>query len=142
MKVTKEITFDSAHMLSNYNGKCHNLHGHTYKLQVSLEGPICIEGNSRGMVMDFNELKQYLEVIKDTFDHAIIFSDAENRRCAEDELYKWAVQWDMNYVVVHGKCTSETMVEYIKEMLNDLISIQGLTISVRLWETPTSFAEV
>lgn len=40
MKVTKEITFDSAHMLSNYEGKCSNLHGHTYKLQVTLKGDV------------------------------------------------------------------------------------------------------
>ena len=45
MKVTKEVTFDSAHMLSNYSGKCQNLHGHTYKLQVTVEGPIAVEGN-------------------------------------------------------------------------------------------------
>ena len=44
MKITKEITFDSAHMLSNYNGKCNNLHGHTYKLQIEVEGDVTFNG--------------------------------------------------------------------------------------------------
>ena len=54
MKVTKEITFDVAHMLSYYEGKCANLHGHTYKLQVTLEGNV---GDVSHMVLDFNILK-------------------------------------------------------------------------------------
>ena len=75
MKVTKEVTFDSAHMLSNYQGRCANLHGHTYKLQVTVEGPIAPEGNEEGMVTDFNNLKRVIDSVTECFDHAIIFSD-------------------------------------------------------------------
>lgn len=142
MKVTKEVTFDSAHMLSNYNGKCHNLHGHTYKLQVSLEGSLNEEGNEQDMVMDFNTIKGYLEIVKNSFDHAIIFSDEKHRSCAEQELFHWAESHDMNYVTVEGKSTSENIAYYIKAMLSNLLDITHYTVSVKLWETPTSFVEV
>lgn len=142
MKVTKETTFDSAHMLSNYQGKCHNLHGHTYKLQVTLEGDLTKEGDSQGMVMDFNELNQYMDVVSNSFDHAIIFSDSGYRSIAEESLFKWANSFDMNYIVMPGKCTCETMAIYIKEMIKSLVDMQRVEVSVRLWETPTSFAEV
>lgn len=142
MKVTKEVTFDSAHMLSNYRGKCRNLHGHTYKLQVTLEGDISSEGNSKGMVMDFNELKQYIDSITNTYDHAIIFSDVDNRGEAEDALYHWAEKYNMNFIVVPGKCTSESIAKYIAQSMFELVDTQGLKVSVKLWETPTSFVEV
>ena len=142
MKVTKEVTFDAAHMLSNYDGKCHNLHGHTYKLQVTLEGSLNKEGNEQGMVMDFNTIKGHLEVVKNSFDHAIIFSDEDHRSSAEDELFDWAERHNMNFVVVEGKSTSENIASYIKMMLTSLLDMLHYTVSVKLWETPTSFAEV
>lgn len=142
MKVTKEVTFDAAHMLSNYIGKCHNLHGHTYKLQVTLEGSLNEEGNEQDMVMDFNTIKGYLEVVKNLFDHAIIFSDEEHRSSAEAELFDWAEKYEMNFVTVEGKSTSENIASHIKGILDNLLDMMHYTVSVKLWETPTSFAEV
>lgn len=141
MKVTKEVTFDSAHMLSHYSGKCHNLHGHTYKLQVSLEGKLSSDGNDESMVMDFNELKQYMDSVVDMFDHAIIFSDKEHRSEAENALMEWADKYSMNYIVIPGKCTSECMVKYIEQQILEIVDMYEVTVGVRLWETPTSFAE-
>ncbi|HSX08709.1 MAG TPA: 6-carboxytetrahydropterin synthase QueD [Candidatus Saccharimonadales bacterium] len=57
MIVCKEFTFDSAHKLNNYNGKCANLHGHTYKLQICVKGEI----QKNGLVLDFLDIK---EVVK------------------------------------------------------------------------------
>lgn len=142
MKVTKEVTFDSAHMLSKYEGKCHNLHGHTYKLQVTLEGAIIEDGNEQCMVMDFNTLKQYMDTALNSFDHAIIFSGEGFRNEAEDELFTWANKWGMNYVVVYGKSTSENISSYIKMMIESFIDVKKYKVSVKVWETPTSFAEV
>ena len=83
MKVTREMTFDSAHMLSNYVGRCHNLHGHTYKLQVTLEGEV---EDETGMVVDFQTLDQYIRSVIDSYDHAIIFSSEKYRKEPENEL--------------------------------------------------------
>ena len=142
MKVTKEITFDSAHMLSNYDGKCSNLHGHTYKLQVTLDGRVDPLNN---MVVDFNVLKEILnETVMNKFDHAIIFSNPEFRNEAEDDLYTWAELYGKNYVVIpNGKTTCENIAPYIKQLISNELVDRNINASVyvRLWETPTSFAE-
>ena len=59
MKVSKEFTFDAAHYLTKYHGKCENLHGHTYRLRVTVEGNL----DEEDMVMDFCELKELVEGI-------------------------------------------------------------------------------
>ena len=142
MKVTKEVTFDSAHMLSNYSGKCQNLHGHTYKLQVTVEGPVVTEGNEEGMVTDFNNLKRVIDSVTERFDHAIIFSDDHLRGEAENALLEWARTYDMNYIILpDAKSTSEYIALYIKAQIESAYS-PTKRISVKVWETPTSFTEV
>lgn len=143
MKVTKEVTFDSAHMLSNYKGKCENLHGHTYKLQVTVDNPLQSEGNEECMVMDFNTLKKAIDLVTESFDHAIIFSDMEYRGEAENALMDWADKYGMNYVIISaGKSTSECIATEIKARISCyLAEIPTPSITVRIWETPTSFAE-
>ncbi|PJC54320.1 MAG: 6-carboxytetrahydropterin synthase QueD [Candidatus Levybacteria bacterium CG_4_9_14_0_2_um_filter_35_21] len=80
MLITKEFRFDAAHQLLNYNGPCANLHGHTYKLQVSVAGIV----QKSGMVMDFGDLKNIVnEKVISKLDHTfinkiIIQSTAEN----------------------------------------------------------------
>ena len=66
MKITKIFTFDSAHKLPWHKGKCKNLHGHTYKLEVTVEGPL----NEDGIVVDFGEVKKVVKKeILDKYDH-------------------------------------------------------------------------
>jgi len=79
--VTKEFTFDSAHFLPKYSGKCENLHGHTYKLHVTVAVPNI---DDRGIAYDFVEIKQVVQTeVIDTLDHRLIndiipVSSAEN----------------------------------------------------------------
>ena len=69
MLLSKEFTFDAAHNLINYHGKCEKLHGHTYRLKIVLEG----SPDSEGMIMDFIELKQIVnEKIISRLDHSYI----------------------------------------------------------------------
>lgn len=136
MKVTREVTFDSAHMLSDYVGKCHNLHGHTYKLQVTLEG----ETDDRTcMIMDFKELDNYIHEVTDSYDHAIIFSSEKYREEPENELLRWAEKYGMNYIICTGKCTAEDIAVDIRKALQNLVG--SYEVTCRLWETPNSFAE-
>ena len=84
MRISKDIKFDCAHLLSQYEGKCANLHGHTYHGRVTI---IAAKPSIKtGMIMDYNEIKQ----IVDELDHAIIFSSSEYREDAEDKLLNWA----------------------------------------------------
>lgn len=69
MLIAKEFTFDAAHRLLNYNGQCANLHGHTYKLQIVLSGPV----QKNGMVIDFVDLKRVItEKVISKLDHKFI----------------------------------------------------------------------
>lgn len=141
MKVTKEITFDAAHMLSNYEGKCNNLHGHTYKLQVTLESEI---DSQTHMVLDFNELKTVLySVVMSMFDHAVLFSEEDIRTEAENELLLWARKYNKKFIVIPGKTTCEDLAPYIKKLIESELQNKKIDVkvSLRLWETPTSFAE-
>lgn len=75
MLVSKEFTFDSAHFLTKYHGKCENLHGHTYRLRVTVSGPV----NEEGMVVDFKELKALVkERVIDRYDHQNLNDFFEN----------------------------------------------------------------
>ena len=75
MFVSKEFTFDAAHFLTKYHGKCERLHGHTYKLRVTVEGPV----GEDGMVMDFVELKRLVkEKVIDRYDHQSLNDFFEN----------------------------------------------------------------
>ena len=131
MKVVKELTFDAAHMLSNYSGKCNNLHGHTYRVLVELVGPVVDD-----MVMDFNAIKEYF----DKFDHAIIFAGHSVREPAESDLYHWACMYNKKYYVMPQgqRPTAENMAQLFEE---ELTTPSMKVRSVKVWETPTAYAE-
>ena len=102
--VSKEFTFDAAHHLFHYEGKCKSLHGHTYHLQIAVSGYL----DERGMTYDFGDLKS---------------------------IYKDYLPY-MN-------TTAENMVFWIFQMTSQhLPEERGLRLEyVRLYETPTAFAE-
>lgn len=144
--VSKEVTFDCAHMLSGHNALCKNLHGHTYKMQVRLWSQKLIKtGSSTSMVIDFKDLKTIIqEEVIDHFDHAVIFSSEEFRDEAENDLYAWAVKYGKRYVELPSRSTAESMAELIQFNIQARVSSQlpNCNVHVRLYETPTSFAEV
>lgn len=132
MTISKDIKFDCAHMLSNYEGKCANLHGHTYHGTVTIEGDVDPE---TGMLLDYNIIK----LAVDKFDHAVVFSKSSVRNDAETELYKWARTYEMKAVeLLSGKSTAEGIAECIA---TDLIQFPGIrSAQVNLSETDGSWA--
>ena len=116
ISVTKIFTFDSAHNLLNYEGICKNLHGHTYKLELTVTGEI----NEIGMVCDFTELSSLVkENIIKKLDH------------------KYLNQ------VFNFNPTCEMMVKWIWDECNRMFSGKEYKIKkIVLWETPTSFATI
>lgn len=131
MTISKDIKFDCAHMLSNYEGKCANLHGHTYHGTVTLEGDVNPE---TGMLLDYNTIKNAV----DKFDHAVIFSKSSVRNDAETELYQWARRYEMKAVeLLSSKSTAEGIAECIA---SDLIQFPNVrSVHVRLSETDGSW---
>ena len=85
MRIAKEFTFDSAHFLKDYRGKCERLHGHTYRMRVTVEGPV----QPNGLVMDFAEIKRIVnKKVIDKFDHANINDTLEHSTV--ENMCKWA----------------------------------------------------
>ncbi len=120
IKVVKEFTFDAAHFLPNYDGPCCNMHGHTYKLQIGFAGEV----KDSGFVVDFNYLKAVIEktTIKE-LDHHLL-----------NEVKK------MGFPAQNP--TAENMVLWMVERLAPFTGSSGVDlVLVRLWETPTSYAE-
>ncbi len=111
MILIKEFEFDAAHNLVHYHGKCENLHGHTYKLVVKLEG----EPDEEGMVFDFVQLKELVnEKIIDKFDHAYL-----------------------NNIIPQP--TAENIAAYVWDNLIDDINRDNCRLhEVQVWETKTS----
>lgn len=148
LKITKEVTFDCAHMLSGHKGLCANLHGHTYKLQITLEGEAVtdMENSSNEMIIDFQDLKQAIqESVLEQFDHAIIFSAPLYRNGAEKAIYQVVEAHGLKHLILPSRTTAESMAKYIQKRLikNQLLACAPIkNISVKLWETPTSFVEV
>ncbi|WP_419843831.1 6-carboxytetrahydropterin synthase QueD [Actinobacillus pleuropneumoniae] len=135
-KIAKEFSFDMAHMLDVHDGKCQNLHGHTYKLQVEVSGDLVAEGAKRSMVMDYADLKSVVKhEILDPMDHAYIY-DLNSER--ESQVAKLLVDLNSKVYGIPSRTTAEEMAKYMFEKLEKV----GLPVSlIRLWETPTSYCE-
>jgi 6-pyruvoyltetrahydropterin/6-carboxytetrahydropterin synthase len=133
-EVTKEVTFDAAHLLYDHAGLCKNLHGHTYKLQVSLQSA---SRNSQGMVVDFAEVKSLIQKnILDIFDHSFIC----NQQSEIDMQIAYVLERNkMKIAYFDGNATAESMASLFKELLEESLPFR---VAIKLWETPTSFAEV
>ncbi len=87
MIISKEFHFSAAHYLKNYKGKCERMHGHTYKLEISIEGDVDKES---GMVIDFNDIKSIVEdKIINLFDHSLINDIIEQPTAENIAIYIW-----------------------------------------------------
>ena len=140
IRITKQFTFETAHALYGYDGKCKNLHGHSYKLSVTVIGtPITDHSNVKfGMVIDFGDLKKIVkEEIVDLFDHATVF----NQNTPHIELANELKNRGHHVILVDYQPTSENMViDFAKKIKNRLPNYIELH-SLKLQETETSFAE-
>jgi 6-pyruvoyltetrahydropterin/6-carboxytetrahydropterin synthase len=139
IRITKQFSFETGHALYGYDGKCRNVHGHSYKLSVTVIGSP-IDDNSHvkfGMVIDFSDLKKVVkEEIVDVFDHATVF----NKNTPHVELAKELSDRDHNVLLVDYQPTSEMMViDFAKKIKNRLP--QNIQLhSLKLQETATSYA--
>ena len=140
IRITKQFNFETGHALFGYDGKCRNVHGHSYKLSVTVIGrPITDAVHVKlGMVIDFGDLKRIVkEEIVDQFDHATVF----NKNTPHVELAQELMDRGHNVILANYQPTSENMVldfaDRIKARLPKNISLHSL----KLQETDTSFAE-
>lgn len=140
MKVTKEFSFEMAHALEGHDGACSRIHGHSYRLWVTIEGaPLSDSGSPKqGMVMDFGELKRIVnEQVISRFDHAfVVRRTAENSTLIDAMAAHYA-----GVVVVDWQPTSENFVARFAELIAPELPAGVSLYSVKLSETATSYAE-
>ena len=140
IRITKQFSFETGHALYGYDGKCKNVHGHSYKLSVTVSGtPISDNTNVKfGMVIDFGDLKKIVnEEIVDVFDHATVF----NKNTPHVELAKELQARDHHVILVDYQPTSEMMVIDFADKIKKRLPINIKLYSIKLQETDTSFAE-
>ena len=121
MQACKIFRFDAAHYLPNYEGKCKNLHGHTWTLEVEVSSDELIQsGSEAGMVIDFGKLKEAVnrEVIG-KLDHTLLNDTIENPTC--ENLLEWMWKALFPWSIHEGRVVLERL---------------------RLYETPDSFVEL
>ncbi len=140
IRITKQFSFEAGHALYGYDGKCKNIHGHSYHLDVTVIGtPINDNSNVKyGMVIDFGDLKKIVkEEIVDVFDHATVF----NKNTPHVELAKELERRGHNVILVDYQPTSEMMIiDFAKKIKRHLPS--NITLhSLKLRETATCYAE-
>lgn len=139
IRVTKEFPFEMSHVLSNYDGPCRNVHGHSYRLFVTLTGtPINDPDNPKnGMVIDFSDLKTIIRrEIVSKFDHAVVIS----RNLDKDRTTMFTKLFG-NTVLVDYQPTCENMVSYFASRITPHLP-EGVKLhNLKLYETATSYAE-
>jgi 6-pyruvoyltetrahydropterin/6-carboxytetrahydropterin synthase len=139
VRVTKEFDFEMAHALWNYDGACRNIHGHSYRLFVTLTGvPIQDPGNPKfGMVIDFKDLKKMVKgPVVDFLDHSLVVY-----RNAEGEILDHIRSMYEKVHVFDFQPTCENLVLYIVDTIRSNLR-PGIELStVTLYETANSYAE-
>lgn len=139
IRVTKEFPFEMAHVLWNYDGPCKNVHGHSYRLFVTLAGfpsdnP---QDTKNGMVIDFSDLKKIVKKeIVSIFDHSVVLSNQIDKGKAKmfSKLFG-------NTVQVSYQPTCENLVADFAERIASHLPSGVKLHSLKLYETATSFAE-
>jgi 6-pyruvoyltetrahydropterin/6-carboxytetrahydropterin synthase len=139
LRLTRIFTFDMAHVLLNYHGKCKNIHGHTYKLEVTVKGTPSNEETSpkKGMLIDFSDFKKLIEdCIVSHWDHALMIHQNT------DSFLLNALR--NNYekvIIVPFQPTTENMICELAFIIKKILPADLQLFSLRLYETEKSFAE-
>ena len=140
IRITKKFRFEAAHALYGYDGKCKNIHGHNYKLFVTIIGkPISDQSDVKfGMVMDFDDLKKIVksEIINE-FDHSVIFNKNTPHKELDDELIKNGHK----VILANYQPTIEEMIIDFAKRISSKLPAEIKLHSLKLEETETSYSE-
>lgn len=129
-----EHSFDSAHFLKGYEGKCANIHGHRWRVILEIQSEsLEAEGQIRGMVVDFGDFKKDLKQIVDSFDHALIIEENTIRR----ETLKNLLEDGFKIIDVNFRPTAENFAHHFYDLMID----RGYNVKrATVYETPTNCA--
>jgi 6-pyruvoyltetrahydropterin/6-carboxytetrahydropterin synthase len=90
MQIRRLFRFEAAHVLPFHSGKCSRMHGHSYRLEVAVRGPVRSEGSARGMIEDFDTIRRIVrETVIDPIDHQTLNDFIENPTAEHIVLWIW-----------------------------------------------------
>ena len=139
LRLTRVFHFDMAHVLLNYPGKCKNIHGHTYKLEVTVKGCPCNDDASpkKGMLIDFSDFKNLIlcEIIS-IWDHALMI-----HRDSDPALLKALKKNYEKILSVPFQPTTENMICELAAIISKILPTDLQLFSLKLYETENSYAE-
>lgn len=129
-----ESSFDSAHFLAGYQGKCRNLHGHRWRVVAELRGDgLEPDGQLRGMLMDFSDFKGALKALADEFDHCLLIEEGTLKPATLAAL----AEEEFRIITLPFRPTAENLSRHFYETLKG----QGMPVaSVEVYETPNNCA--
>ena len=133
-KLKTKASFDSAHFLKDYDGKCSNIHGHRWTVEIKV-GAETLESDTqnRGMVVDFSNLKKDLKEIADHFDHSLIMETGSLKQATEDAL----LAENLRIVKVDFRPNAENFAKYIYD---EMAGRGYKVIEASVYETPNNVA--
>ena len=132
--IKTEAAFDSAHFLSGYDGKCRNLHGHRWIISAEImSDQLVSEGQLRGMVTDFGDLKRDLKSLADEFDHAFIYE----KNSLKETTISALKEENFRLIEVDFRPTAENFSKYFYDRLAGMgYNVKAVTV----YETPNNCA--
>ncbi|HPN39197.1 MAG TPA: 6-carboxytetrahydropterin synthase [Melioribacteraceae bacterium] len=132
MKVSKEYKWEMGHKLMFHEGKCNNLHGHSYKARIELSGNL----DKNGMVLDFFIIDSMMNKILDVLDHSFLVYKGDTN------LLNLLNQLNFKHLVFDTECTSENIVLYLLKQVKDFGLPKNIkSVKIAVYETEDAYAE-
>jgi len=165
-EISKTMCIEMGHRLQHHQGKCRNLHGHSYKIEVTVIGPLQTGGPAKGMVIDFAQLKNAMSIIDRDFDHKTclevndplllrLVSKFDNNK---DQIYSILKRMsylilaadsegdsDQLYVLISQPPTAEVLATLWRDKVYEILRVECpeiVNVCIKVWETSTSCVEV
>lgn len=132
MKIAKEFRWEMGHRLPEHFDKCRNIHGHSYKMLIELEGEV----KSNGMVMDYYDLKKIVRPLIENLDHAFLVYKEDK------EIIEFLEKMKSKKVIIDFQSTVENICKYFLREISKIGFPDNITrVKVRVYETQDDFAE-
>lgn len=127
-------SFDAAHFLSDYDGKCSNIHGHRWNVEISIQAmKLHMNGSNKGMVEDFTDIKEDIRALMKVYDHALIIEKGSLKKETTDCL----IEEGFKIIFLDFRTTAENLAYYFYLLVEE----KGYNVkSVTVYETPNNAA--
>lgn len=137
IRITKEFRYEGAHALYNYDGKCRNIHGHSYVMYVTVKGTPKddMSDPKNGMILDFSDFKTIVnDTLIDKFDHALVLRADAPMATELGNGYE-------KVILVDFQPTCENMIVYFAQVIREHLPEHIELHSIKLHESPSSYVE-